>query len=95
MNTLMRGVLALGLLSLGACASAAISDIATDKVKVQTNVDNLEMATGQARRGCSLYKREPVYLSKRIIPTGGFTAEYEWLFACMAPGHANVQMERS
>ena len=59
---------AVALLSLGACAAPAISDIATDKVKVQSGLDNLEGATGEAVRGCGLYKRAPVYLSKRVIP---------------------------
>lgn len=63
-------------------------------MKVQSDVDNLEGATGEAVRGCSLYKRAPVYLSKRIIPTGGWSQKYEYLFACMAPGSANVSMER-
>lgn len=83
------------LLALGACASVGIADISTDKVIVDTNVDNLQMATVEADRGCSLYKRHPVYLSKRIVATGAYTQKYVWLFACMAPGHANVQIDRS
>jgi hypothetical protein len=92
MNTMVRAVTAIGLLALGACAAPAISDIAADKVKVQSDTDNLEVATSEAVRGCALYKRHPVYLSKRIIPTSGWTAKVEYLFACMAPGHANVQL---
>ncbi|SEP09782.1 hypothetical protein SAMN02990966_03954 [Rhodospirillales bacterium URHD0017] len=93
----MKTVVKIGLLAttlmLGACASAAISDIATDKVKVQTSVDNLEMATSEAVRGCSIYKRQPVYLSKRQIPNGTILPPYEFLFACMAPGSANVSVQ--
>ena len=81
------------LLLAGACASPAISDIATDKVKVEAMTDDLQGATAEANHGCSLYKRVPVFLSKRIIQTGGWTQKYEYLFACMAPGSANVSMQ--
>ena len=80
---------------LGACAGPAISDIATDKVKVEAMTDDLQGATAQANHGCSLYKRVPVFLSKRVIQTGGWTQRYEFLFACMAPGGANVTIEKS
>jgi hypothetical protein len=63
-------------------------------VKIQSDLDDLQGATGQANHGCSLYKRVPVYLSKRRIPTGPYTAIYEYLFACMAPGSANVSLDR-
>jgi hypothetical protein len=89
-------LLTLGALSLlGACAGPAISDIATDKVKVESLTDDLQGATGQANHGCNLYKRVPVFLSKRTIQTGGWSQRYEYLFACMAPGNANVTVERS
>jgi hypothetical protein len=85
-------LLTIGALSLlGACAGPAISDIATDKVKVQAS--NLDLATPEAERGCSLYKRHPVYLSQRRIPTGPYTSVNEFLFACMAPGHATVSVQ--
>lgn len=93
----MRTVVKIGLLAtslmLGACAQVGISDISTDKVKVDSNTDNLEVATSEALRGCSLYKRQPVYLSKRIVPVNGWVSKYEYLFACMAPGSANVKAE--
>jgi hypothetical protein len=62
-----KSLVAIGMLSLGACAAPAISDISTDKVKIQSDLDDLQGATGQANHGCSLYKRVPVYLSKRRI----------------------------
>jgi hypothetical protein len=93
MKTMMKGLLAIGLLSLGACAAPAISDIAADKVKVDSSMDNLEGATAEAERGCALYKRHPVYLSKRRVTTGPYSAYFQFLFACMAPGHANVQVQ--
>ncbi len=73
---------------------SAISDIATDKVKVESGLDDLQGSTVQANHGCGLYKRVPVFLSKRTISTGPYTAKYEFLFACMAPGSANVSVER-
>ena len=79
---------------LGACAGPAISDIGTDKVKVEATIDDLQGATGQANHGCALYRRVPVFLSKRTIQTGGWTQKYEYLFACMAPGNANVSVDR-
>jgi hypothetical protein len=90
----IKCVITAALLSLGACAAPAISDIATDKVKVQSGLDDLQGATGQANHGCGLYKRVPVFLSKRQIPTGPYSSMYEYLFACMAPGSANVSIER-
>ena len=93
MNATIKGLLATTLLSLGACAGPAISDIATDKVKVQSGLDNLQGATEQANSGCALYRRVPVFLSKRIIPTGPYSSTYEYLFACMAPGSANVAIQ--
>jgi hypothetical protein len=75
---------------LGACAGPAISDIATDKVKVESMVADPKAATVEAERGCAIYKRVPVALSVRTIPTGGYGSKYEYLFACMDPSHANV-----
>jgi hypothetical protein len=78
---------------LGAYARPAISDIATDKVKVEALTDDLQGSTAQANHGCLLFKRVPVFLSKSVIPTGGWTSRYEFLFACMAPGSANVSLQ--
>jgi hypothetical protein len=76
------------LLSLGACAAPAISDIATDKVKVQG--DDLKLVEVEAARGCAIYNRVPMRLSVRKIPTGPYTSTSEWLFACMDPTNANL-----
>ena len=85
----MKKLLTIGaLLLLGACAAPAISDISTDKVKIESDLDDLQGATAQANHGCALYKRVPVFLSKRIARTGPYTQKYEYLFACMAPGAA-------
>jgi hypothetical protein len=83
-------LLSAGLLSLAACAPPAISDIATDKVKVQSEVDDPKAVTAEAERGCAIYKRVPVPISKRRIQTGAYTSVYEYLFACQDPTGANV-----
>jgi hypothetical protein len=44
----------------------------------------------EAERGCAIYKRTLVPLSRLTIRTGAYTSEYEYLFACMDPTHANV-----
>ena len=83
-------LLAAGVLSLAACAPPAISDIATDKVKVQSAVDDAKAVNAEAEKGCAIYKRVPVPISKRRVPTGAYTAVYEYLFACQDPTDANV-----
>jgi hypothetical protein len=88
MKSMKQGLLAIGLLTLGACAAPAISDIATDKVKVQG--DDLKLVEVEAARGCAIYNRVPMRLSVRKIPTGPYTSTSEWLFACMDPTNANV-----
>jgi hypothetical protein len=90
MKSMKYGLLAIGLLSLGACAAPAISDIATDKVKVESLTDDPKGVMAEAERGCAIYKRVPVPLSRRTINTGGYMSKYEFLFACMDPTHANV-----
>jgi hypothetical protein len=90
MKSMKSGLLALGLLSLGACAAPAISDIATDKVKVESAFEDPKAVQAEAERGCAIYNRIPVPLSKRRISTGGYSSKYEFLFACMDPTHANV-----
>jgi hypothetical protein len=85
----MRSV-KLGLLSLGACAPPAISDIATDKVKVQSEIDDPKAATAEAERGCAIYKRVPVPISKRQTRTGPYSYVWEYLYACQDPTDANV-----
>ena len=87
----MKTIKVLSILALtlvGACAAPAISDIATDKVKVQG--DDLKLVEVEASRGCAIYNRVPVRLSVRKIPTGPYTSTSEWLFACMDPNNANV-----
>ena len=81
-------IVALTLVS--ACAGPAISDIATDKVKVESAFDDPKAVMAEAERGCAIYNRTPVALSKRRISTGGYSSKYEFLFACMDPTHANV-----
>jgi hypothetical protein len=90
MKSVKSGLLAIGLLSLGACAAPAISDIATDKVKVEAVIDDPKAVQAEAEHGCAIYNRVPVALSKRVIPTGGWTSRTEYLFACMDPSGANV-----
>jgi hypothetical protein len=79
-----------GLLTLGACAAPAISDIATDKVKVQSEDGNITGASAEAARRCAIYNRFPVLLSKRRIRTGGLVEPTEFLFACLDAGQAKI-----
>jgi hypothetical protein len=90
MKSVKFGLLAIGLLSLGACAAPAISDIATDKVRVQSDLDDPKAATAEAERGCAIYNRVPVPLSKRTIRTGPYSSVIEYLYACQDPSGANV-----
>ena len=90
MRSVKLGLLAAGLLSLGACAPPAISDIATDKVKVQSDTDNATAAMAEAEKGCAIYKRVPVAISKRQIRTGPYTSVWEYLYACQDPTGTNV-----
>jgi len=80
----------IALLSLGACAAPAISDIATDKVRVQSDLDDPKAATAEAERGCAIYNRVPVPLSKRTIRTGPYSSAIEYLYACQDPSGGNV-----
>lgn len=84
------GLLAAGLLPLGACSPPAISDIATDKVKVQSEIDDPKAALAEAEKGCAIYKRVPVPISKRQVRTGAYSAVWEYLYACQDPTGANV-----
>ena len=68
---------------LSACASAAISDIATDKVKVVAQGNDQTMIMNEAKRGCAIYNRVPVPLSKHCLD--GYCERTEYLFACMDP----------
>ena len=90
MRSVKLGLLAAGLLSLGACAPPAISDIATDKVKVQSEIGDPKAATAEAERGCAIYKRVPVPISKRHTRTGPYSYVWEYLYACQDPTDANV-----
>ena len=83
-------LLAAGLLSLGSCAPPAISDIATDKVKVQSEVDDPKAALVEAEKGCAIYKRVPIAISKRQIRTGPYSVVWEYLYACQDPTGGNV-----
>ena len=90
MFNLKKALLATALLSMGACSSVAIIDIATDKVKVESmNADPKEVMA-EAEHGCAIYNRVPVALSKRALPTNGYIPRYEHLFACMDPTQANA-----
>lgn len=90
MRSVKFGLLAAGLLSLAACAPPAISDIATDKVKVQSEIDDPKAALAEAEKGCAIYKRVPVPISKRQIRTGTYSSVWEYLYACQDPTGANV-----
>jgi len=90
-NSVKLGLLAAGLLSLGACAPPpAISDIATDKVKVQSNIDDPTAAMAEAEKGCAIYKRVPLAISKRRTATSPYTYVWEYLYACQDPTGSNV-----
>ena len=84
------GLLAAGLLLLGACAPPAISDIATDKVKVQSEIDDPKAALAEAEKGCAIYKRVPVAISKRQTRVGAYSYVWEYLYACQDPTSTNV-----
>lgn len=84
MKLVKLGLLAAGLLSLTACDPPAISDIAFDKVKVHSEIDDPKAIAAEAERGCAIYKRVPVPVSKRTISSG-----YEYLFACQDPNGAS------
>jgi hypothetical protein len=73
---------------LGACASAAISDIATDKVKVKATGNDQKLIMAEAEKGCAIYKRVPVALSKRCVDA--YCTKSEFLFACQDPTGANT-----
>ena len=79
-----------GVGAVAACAPPAISDIATDKVKVQSELDDPKAALAEAEKGCAIYKRVPVPISKRQIRTGPYTSVWEYLYACQDPTGANV-----
>jgi chemotaxis methyl-accepting protein methylase len=66
------------------CANAVISDIATDKVKVVATDNDQKMIMGEAEKGCAIYKRTPVAISKRCIDA--YCTQSEYLFACKEPG---------
>lgn len=89
-NSVKLGLLAAGLLSLGACAPPAISDIATDKVKVQSDTDDPKAAMAEAEKGCAIYKRVPIAISKRQTRTGPYSYVWEYLYACQDPTGTNV-----
>lgn len=89
MNCSVRTVVVLmsfGLLA--ACASAAISDIATDKVKVVAEGNDQTMIMNEAKRGCAIYNRVPIALSKHCLD--GYCMRTEYLFACMDPKAAGA-----
>jgi len=84
MNRIPRNVVLLVSLGLlGACASAAISDIATDKVNVVAQGNDQTMIMNEAKRGCGIYNRTPVPLSKHCLD--GYCTRTEYLFACKVP----------
>jgi hypothetical protein len=66
------------------CANAFISDIATDKVKVMASGNDQKMIMGEAEKGCAIYKRTPIAISKRCI--NAYCTQSEYLFACKEPG---------
>lgn len=67
---------------LSACAThAVISDISTDKVKVQANGDDMQVIMAEATRGCELYHRKPQQISYRCLD--GYCIQKEYLFACV------------
>jgi hypothetical protein len=86
---LKKALLATALLSVGACAGPAISDIATDKVRVRVDAwaDDPKAVHSEAERGCAIYNRVPVAISKW---TSRRDDVIEYLFACQDPTHANV-----
>lgn len=74
----------LAALAVTGCASAVISDIATDKVKVVAVGDDAKLIMAEAEKGCAIYKRKPVPISSRCIAS--YCSQKEYLFACQEPG---------
>lgn len=76
----MRKIFVVIVLVAGACTDVAISDIGTDKVKVQGRTAQRDKVNTEAARGCALYNRSPTYLSERCVDT--YCTVKEFLFAC-------------
>lgn len=70
-------------LLMSGCAAPVLSDVSSDRVKVQASSERPDAASrAEAERGCSLYGRPALYLSSRCIVPGAFCQAYEHLYAC-------------
>ena len=66
--------------ALGGCASAVITDIGEDKVRVH-EWGNPDLAYAEAKRGCEIYNREPVAVSE-FKGSDSWGLSRNFLFAC-------------
>lgn len=66
--------------ALAGCANAVISDIGQDKVKVVATGSDMKMIGAEAEKGCAIYDRTPIPISKRCMD--GYCTQTEYLFAC-------------
>ena len=73
--------IAIALLSITACVGAAINDIGEDKVSVRANDSSMDRIDAEARKGCSIYGRIAVFVSKEELKDG----HYDYLYACRMP----------
>ena len=73
--------IAIALLSLTACVAAAINDIGEDKVTVRANDSGTDQIDAEARRGCGIYGRIAVFVSKEELKDG----HYDYRYACKKP----------
>ena len=74
-------VVAGAVLWLGGCATkAVISDLQTDKVVVQASGSDMSVIEAEARKGCAIYKRHPIPISKRCLDN--LCMQTAYLFAC-------------
>jgi hypothetical protein len=81
MWNLLTGALmaALGI-AIVACATPAISDIGQDKVKVVASGNDQAAAMVEATKGCAIYNRTPIAISKRCLDN--YCMQSEYLYAC-------------
>ena len=81
--TMARLVTAGLAISAAGCASALITDVAQDKVRVTASDSDQKRIAFEAEKGCGLYNRQPVLLSKRCVAYIYYVcSESEYLFAC-------------
>lgn len=73
--------LMLVLTALSACADPpTFQDISADRVIVMSNGSDASVVQAEAMRGCAIYNRNPVLMSKTC--TDDFCMQRRYLFAC-------------